>query len=145
MLPITTGRVRSGKLEVETPSLPDGAIEVVVVLADRDHSSPMRVATGRVTTGSLEIELSEVEVGGPQMLTWTEVARTAFAQLDRPARITRVPEWLMWAIVRLTRLFSRHQSELIAFFTTMATRDVVAPSTGVCTLAEHYRQLGAAR
>jgi hypothetical protein len=39
------------------------------------------------------------------------------------------------------RLFSRHQGELLAFFTTMATTDVVAPPTGTHTLEAHFREL----
>jgi hypothetical protein len=48
----------------------------------------------------------------------------------------------MWSAVRVVRLFSRHQGELLAFFTTMATTDVVAPSTGTHTLENQFRQLG---
>jgi hypothetical protein len=57
--------------------------------------------------------------------------------------ITRIPESLMWAVVRLVRVFNRHQGELLAFFTTMATTDVVAPPTGSHTLKAHFRELGA--
>jgi len=42
----------------------------------------------------------------------------------------------------LVHLFNRHQGELLAFFTTMATTDVVAPSTGTHTLEAHYRAFG---
>jgi uncharacterized protein YbjT (DUF2867 family) len=83
----------------------------------------------------------EIEVGGPEILTWREVAALAFRVLDRPARVSAVPEWLTWAVVRLVRLFNRHQGELLAFFTTMATTDVVAPATGTHTLGAHYREL----
>jgi uncharacterized protein YbjT (DUF2867 family) len=83
----------------------------------------------------------EIEVGGPETLTWREVAALAFRVLDRPAQVSAVPEWLTWSVVRVVRLFNRHQGELLAFFTTMATRDVVAPHRGTHTLEEHYRQL----
>ncbi len=85
----------------------------------------------------------EIEVGGPETMTWGEVAKVAFAVLGRPAKVTRIPEWLMWAVVRLVRVFNRHQGELLAFFTTMATTDVVAPPTGSRTLEAHFRELGA--
>ena len=75
-------------------------------------------------------------------MTWREVARLAFEVLGRPPRVTGVPEWLMWPAVRLVRLFNRHQGELLAFFTTMATTDVVAPANGTHTLEAHYRSLG---
>ena len=47
------------------------------------------------------------------------------------------------AQVRLVRLFNRYQGELLAFFATMATADVVAPATGTHTLETQYRDLGA--
>jgi uncharacterized protein YbjT (DUF2867 family) len=82
-----------------------------------------------------------IDVGGPEVLSWNEAAELAFAVLGQPARISHVPERLMWAAVRLVRLVKRHQGELLAFFTTMATRDVVAPATGVHTLEAHFREL----
>ena len=84
---------------------------------------------------------TEINVGGPQTFAWNEVAVLAFGALDKPAKISRVPGWLMRTLVRLTRLFNRHQGGLLAFFTTMATTDVVAPTTGDHTLEEHFRGL----
>jgi len=84
---------------------------------------------------------TEVDVGGPQTLTWEEMAELAFEPLGLPARITRIPGWMMWSVVWLTRLFNRHQGELMAFFTTMATTEVVAPSMGTHTLIDHYHSM----
>jgi len=85
----------------------------------------------------------EIDVGGSEIMTWREVAELAFATQAKPLKVTRVPAWLMWSVVRLVRLFNRHQGELLAFFTTMATTDVVAPATGSHSLKEHFRKLGA--
>jgi uncharacterized protein YbjT (DUF2867 family) len=93
---------------------------------------------------AMEGDETEIDVGGPQKMTWHEVATLAFRVLEKPAKISHVPEWLTWAVVRLVRLFNRHQGELLAFLTTMATADVVAPSTGTHTLEAHYRSLGGA-
>ena len=84
---------------------------------------------------------TNIDVGGPQTLTWNEVVTLAFEILGKPAKTSRVPAWLMWSVVRMVRFFNRHQGELLAFFTTMATTDVVAPATGTHTLEEHYRHL----
>jgi uncharacterized protein YbjT (DUF2867 family) len=81
----------------------------------------------------------EIDLGGPEIMTWNQAAGLAFETLDGTPRMMHIPEWLMWWTVRLTRLFNRHQGELLAFFTTMATMDVVAPATGVRTLAAHFR------
>ena len=105
------------------------------------HGADLAVAC----VDAIEGDEREIDVGGPETMTWSEVARLAFEIQGRPAKITRVPEWLMWWIVRLVRLVNRHQGELLAFFTTMAITDVVAPPTGSHTLKAHYRSLGAAR
>jgi uncharacterized protein YbjT (DUF2867 family) len=101
------------------------------------HGADLAVACADAVDG---YEL-EIDVGGPQTMTWSEAAALAFEVLGRPAKVTRLPEWLMWSVVRLVRLFNRHQGELLAFFTTMATTDVVAPSTGTHTLEVHFRAL----
>jgi len=83
----------------------------------------------------------EIDVGGPETMTWREVADLALRTLNKPVRITSVPVWVMSLIIFLTRPFNRHSAELLAFFTAMATRDVVGPAVGSHTLGEHYRNL----
>jgi uncharacterized protein YbjT (DUF2867 family) len=101
------------------------------------HGDDLAVACVDTMEGSA----TEVDVGGPQTVTWDEVAALAFDVLQKPAKISRVPSWLTWTVVRLVKLFNRHQGDLLAFFATMATTDVVAPPTGTHTLDEHYRRL----
>ena len=105
------------------------------------HGADLAVACA----DAMEGDETEINVGGPQTITWSEAAALAFEVLGQPAKVTRIPEWLMWPVVRLVRLGNRHQGELLAFFTTLATTDVVAPSTGTHTLEAHYRSLGGAR
>jgi len=105
------------------------------------HGADLAVACA----DAMEGDETEIDAGGPQTITWSEAAALAFEVLGQPAKVTRIPEWLMWPVVRLVRLFNRHRGELLAFFTTMATTDVVAPSTGTHTLEAHYRSLGGAR
>jgi uncharacterized protein YbjT (DUF2867 family) len=102
------------------------------------HGADLAVACADAVEGAG----GEIEVGGPETTTWEEVAVLAFDAVGKRAKLTRIPEWLMWSAVRVVRLFSRHQGELLAFFTTMATTDVVAPSTGTHALEDHFRQLG---
>jgi hypothetical protein len=60
-------------------------------------------------------------------------------------KITRVPRWMVGSATWFTRLFNRHQAGLMAFFTAMATRDVVAPKAGTHTLEAHYQELAGKR
>lgn len=98
-----------------------------------------------VCADALEGEDSEIEVGGPQTLTWNEMAALAFGVLGSRTRVTHIPEWVMKGVVSLVGLFNRHQGELLSFFTTMATTDVVAPPSGTRTLGEHFRLPGGER
>jgi len=97
----------------------------------------------RSCADAIEGESGEIDVGGPETMTWEEIADLAFGVLGKPVKVTCIPERLMRWTVRLVRLLSRHEGELLAFFTTMATTDVVAPSTGIHTLEDHFRRLGA--
>jgi uncharacterized protein YbjT (DUF2867 family) len=90
---------------------------------------------------ALEGERREIDVGGPETITYREIAELAFHALGKPARITVVPVWVMKAATAATRAFSRHRGELLAFFLTAMTSDVVAPSTGNHTLEAYYRTL----
>ncbi len=92
-----------------------------------------------VCADAIESRESEIAAGGPQTTTWREAAKLAFEVLGRPEKVTCTPAWLMWPVVRLVRLFNRHQGELLAFFTTMATTDVVAPGTGTRTLEQQFK------
>ncbi len=91
-----------------------------------------------VCADAIESRESEIAAGGPHTTTWREAATLAFEVLGRPKKVSCLPAWLIWPVVRLVRLFNRHQGELLAFFTTMATTDVVAPETGTRTLEQHF-------
>jgi uncharacterized protein YbjT (DUF2867 family) len=89
---------------------------------------------------ALEGEQKEIDVGGPEILTYREIAELAFQSLGKPTRITSVPVWVMRLVIAVTRIVSKHQAELLAFFTTAMTSDVVAPTTGTRSLAAHFEE-----
>lgn len=89
----------------------------------------------------LQGSLDEIDVGGPRIPRYRQVAELAFQTLGKPARITVVPVWVMRLVNAVVKIFSKHQGELLAFFTTAMTSDVVAPSTGAHTLEAHFREL----
>jgi uncharacterized protein YbjT (DUF2867 family) len=83
----------------------------------------------------------EIDVGGPRVFDWREIAEIALAARGKPLRITSIPLWTVRPVVGLLRPFSRHRAELLRFFMTMATRDFVAPATGVHDLERFYCDL----
>ncbi len=88
-------------------------------------------------------ENQEIDIGGPDIFTWREIAGLAQEVLGRPVKIYSVPLWIMRSVVSITKLFNRHQGELLAFFTAMGVGEMVAPAYGVHTLKEYYRELAA--
>lgn len=94
-----------------------------------------------VCADTLESGRQEIDVGGPEVLSWGEIAELAFAVLGKPARISHVPLWIAKAAVAAARLFNRHRGELMAFFVEMGTGEVVAPAAGTHTLARHFEGL----
>jgi len=105
------------------------------------HGADLAVACA----DAIDDERRAIDVGGPEALTWREIAALAFEVQGKPVKISTVPLWVMTVVIFVTRIFNRHTAELLSFFTTMGTRDVLGPSTGTHTLAAHYRKLEAAR
>jgi len=105
----------------------------------KNRSNPIHGADlAAACVDAMEGRTQETDIGGPEVLTYLDVAETAFRTLGKQARISSVPMWIMKPVIGMTRIFNRHQAELLAFFTTMMTSDVVAPATGTHTLRGHF-------
>lgn len=96
----------------------------------------------KICVAAIAGQRQEIDAGGPQTLTYRQIAELAFHSSGRKTCIASVPIWLMKSLVVVTRFFNRHQGELLAFFTTAMTSDVVAPSTGTHMLEDYYQRLG---
>lgn len=90
---------------------------------------------------ALKGEKQEIDVGGPEVLTYREIAELAFEVQGKRVKITSVPVWLMGFIIAVTKIFNKRQGELLDFFTTVMTSEVVAPAIGTHALKEHYSTL----
>ena len=89
---------------------------------------------------AMEGEEQEIDVGGPEIFTYREIGKLALEAQGKQVKITSVPISLMRFIVAATKIFSKHRGELLAFFLTAMTTDVVAPTTGTRTLKAHYEE-----
>lgn len=99
----------------------------------------------KICVDAVDGEHQEIDAGGPQIMTYREIAELAFQALGRTAHISTVPVWLMKAAVAVTKIFNKHLGDLLAFFTMAMTIDTVAPSTGTHTLEAYYRSMGDSR
>lgn len=83
-----------------------------------------------------------VDVGGPDILTHLELAQAAFRALDRPCRITRMPDWLRRAaLVALPRLTPRRIHGPAQFFLCAMGMDMVGEPFGTRHIADHFAAL----
>ena len=99
----------------------------------------------RAASDALLTGVDEVEVGGPDLLRWDEIAQLAFAAVEKPTRISRVPPWLARAALSLLRPFHRRGHDIGQFILRGATHDLVAPRSGGHHLSDEYIALAQAR
>ena len=79
------------------------------------------------------------DVGGPDVLSWRELAHLAFDAVGKRSRVLTVPAWALPPALRLTGLFSPRLADTAQFMTWNMMRDCVAPTTGTHHLADFYR------
>lgn len=83
-----------------------------------------------------------IEVGGPEVLTHQQIAETAFAAVEKPVKITRIPDWVRRVLLRLAKLFmSKTQFGPVEFFLNVMTMDMAAQSYGRHTLKEFFKKI----
>ncbi|NVO28903.1 SDR family oxidoreductase [Donghicola sp. C2-DW-16] len=83
-----------------------------------------------------------IDIGGPDILSHTELAQTAFAALRQPARITRLPDWLRRAALAVVpHVTPSHISGPTQFFLTAMGQDMVGEPHGTRHLSDHFAAL----
>ena len=78
------------------------------------------------------------DVGGPDVLSWRELAHLAFDAVGKRSHILTGPAWALPPALRLTGLFSPRLADTARFMAWNMTRDCVAPTTGTHHLADFY-------
>ena len=81
-----------------------------------------------VCVAQLERYEREVNVGGAEIFTQTEIARLAFEVLHKPANISYLPDWVRRLILKMGKyLLPKSIYGAIEFFLTIMAMDAVAP------------------
>jgi len=91
---------------------------------------------------AIEKSRREINLGGPETFTWWEIAELAFEIQNKTSKVVTIPVWILSLVILLTRCFDRHTAELLSFFKSVATQEIVGPASGFRTLREHYRNIG---
>ena len=84
-------------------------------------------------------DTDEHVVGGPEVLSWNEIASLAAETWGRRARIRHVPAGLARAVLPLIRLGSPKTATTADFILRVCAADLVAPTFGRQSLGDYYR------
>jgi uncharacterized protein YbjT (DUF2867 family) len=95
-----------------------------------------------ICVNSIGQKEKEIEIGGPETLTHNEIAEAAFDAVNKPVKISHIPNSLRKLILSLLRIFTGSKTYgPIEFFMTVMAMDMVAPEHGSHTLKEFYKNL----
>lgn len=82
-----------------------------------------------------------LDIGGPDILTYTEIANLAFAALAKKPHITHLAPWLVSAVSRALRPFNPTGAGFLRFFRVVMTNDMVGATTGQIHLRDFFARL----
>lgn len=115
---------------------------VYLIGSGHNRINPIHGADLAVTcVDAVDETAKEIDVGGPESHSHREIAEIALRCSGKKPRISTVPVWIMRSVVAITKLFNRHQGELLAFFTRAMSSEAVAPATGIHRLEDHFKDL----
>ena len=89
----------------------------------------------------LESNETELDIGGPDVLTQNQIAQSAFKVVGKKEKIVYVPLWIISITLKLVRCFSGQKTYgPIEFFMTVMAMDMVAPTYGKYHLRDFYSE-----
>jgi uncharacterized protein YbjT (DUF2867 family) len=99
------------------------------------------VDLARFIINNMDKSITELEVGGPDVLTQNEIAREAFDAIGKKERIIHIPIWVRNVALSLIHWFSGQKTYgPIEFFLTIMTMDMFAPLYGENRLADYFKK-----
>lgn len=99
------------------------------------------VDLAEVCVDALVSRKQQIDVGGPEVFTYREIAEVAFDVLQKPGKITCIPNKVIAAAVGVLRWVAPVGTfGPIHFFSTAMTMDFVSEAYGRRRLVDHFRQ-----
>jgi uncharacterized protein YbjT (DUF2867 family) len=90
---------------------------------------------------SRDLANSQIEVGGPDILTQDEIANLALDAFNNPGKTIHLPDWTRRAIIWLARTFTSSKTYgSLEFFLTMMGQDNIGPRYGVHRLETFFKR-----
>ncbi|OBS99976.1 NAD-dependent dehydratase [Vibrio tasmaniensis] len=90
---------------------------------------------------SLPNDEKELDVGGPEILSATQIAEFAFQSQGKMARITYIPDWVRKLALSVIRRLPENRVGPVEFFLSAMEGDAIAPCVGKHHLSDHFSQL----
>ena len=91
---------------------------------------------------ALTSDRTDVEVGGPDVYSYDDIARLAFSVVGRPVRIWHVPRALLRAIrPAVDRLAPSQLSGALQFVEATTAIDMIAPAVGLDRLRAFFESI----
>jgi uncharacterized protein YbjT (DUF2867 family) len=89
----------------------------------------------------LDSDQSELDIGGPDVLSQNQMARAAFKAAGRKEKMVYIPLWIKNILLRLVRWFTSPKTYgPIEFFMTVMSMDMVAPAVGKYHLEDFFME-----
>lgn len=95
----------------------------------------------RFCVEAIERNDTELDVGGPDVLSVNDIARLAFKSQNKAEKMTHLPDFLRRVGLSLVRHLPETFGGPAEFFLTMLGRDSIAPTYGVHTLDDYFNAL----
>lgn len=96
----------------------------------------------RACVETIEGNETVVEIGGPELMTYNDIASIAFEVAGKQPNITRIPEWIRTSILWTLRTFTSSKFYgPIEFFMTVTAIDMIAPQYGNHRLKDYFKSL----
>jgi len=95
-----------------------------------------------ICIGAIDGADPEITAGGPETLTYNQIATIAFEVAGTTPKITRIPDWVRKIILRLVRYLSSSKFYgPVEFFLTVTAIDMTAPEYGTHRLRDYFNIL----
>lgn len=107
---------------------------------EHDLALHAALAAESVTPG-----LTQIELGGPDILTRDRVAQMAFEAIGRRPRLVHVPVWAAKAGAIPLRVLNPRAAHFALFAAHVMTHDCLAPVVGTSRLGDYFRAYAAGR
>ena len=116
--------------------------KVSVFGSGENRINPMHGADlAEVCVAAISDSKKEINVGGPEVFTFNEIAELALSVQNKPVKILRLPMWMIKIILPLMRTFTSSKTYgPIEFMMTVMTIDVVGEKYGSRKLKDFYKK-----